>query len=1255
MINKQDTPAFTRIPCTMTKNFKSFLGENSLYSNDAERAALLADKDRVAAAFMFNFLGMLGMINATSPTQRGTIIKFLRKDKQVRLGSIGDDNHDISLSVKLAHEAGFFKQDITANEITKFLFKLKSGQIDSIDSNVVAGWLRGMVPSFRLNIKDAKMRQVFDDFVGGGGTAVDVSRFAVQLKKRVNTVDGGGDYQKYAKRFFGLTEITPQPAGVSPMATAAVPAAPTVPTPIVDPSAQVTTTPAVAPPMNYYQRQKLKKLAALTGAPVDPAVPAPTAPKLGYYQRQKQIKQAAAQQAQQAQQAIDAQAAIDQKARDAQAAIDQKEREAAQTLVASNIDIDQLIDEGIKLLVDIHVDGMYQSDALAAAALKFVKTKYNLADTLIYADNLPDAPRQAFEAIYKTVTNVENYIEAFRDRDTSQDFTPVLKQANAVRKTKYTPIGFLEMFVDQIYSSGKMASYRKSSVAAFINAALEIEAKDPLIKRIINIGEFYSSLLSDVYKNTVQEKQKQRLISFIVSDPEISSKMLIQNTFNGLTRSYPSGDIQYGRYYDQMLVEFVAAQPIDFLSTVYNDTVTVGASQANFIELLIVSGDSRSKVTDVTTRLKQSTMDRIEKMAQHFIQADLFSTYEASIVPKLFEEFRKGEVYDTQAPQNGGMLFELLHDRYAADLVDVGFEKSLIGKLIGSNSIYNVDKTVKVVRVLNIDLDQMMAKFPNDEALVGVKVRRDGVGDLDTQVLVDFLESRNSFYSNLSVAKYAPGDKDKISDALAKASLIVAKKDTGFDFDTSKGGDTIMNLLSSATSETVLEWMRFAKSSQKKYIMSVGLYKSIRKDEKGKYVEVLTGIILDTIGTDVEDYVNDIIDGLAPHVVQKIRMSLVGSQVLIDEISSGEIKPFDKIDNNRLKQLFLYNDIDLSAIVSGAVSKKKKGETYTQFFARAKATIARKGTILPEPEIAKNDTINVNALNKTIIQRDHAGKHGDVFPKILNVYDGTTDNPLFDDFRKNKFGDGTVEPAYHGTGGVAASMILRYGFRVIKPSDSGVVGRMLGDGIYFSNKVDKALQYVSNGGYSRRAGQKGYLFSMDVNLGEKRTDYQVAGVPGAGGGIRSPEWCVFNPPAQLRIQQVYEVELATKQNVDKHLAEGVYCNNNKVSTFKNYITEQLMDNFAPTTTFIFRDGMIPIVDVETNEIEYVDFQEALQQGKLPEELYDITSQGPAVVFPSATMSEVYDERYAHLLVGDGLVLYAERFVAYLKEKMLTTT
>jgi len=147
------------------------------------------------------------------------------------------------------------------------------------------------------------------------------------------------------------------------------------------------------------------------------------------------------------------------------------------------------------------------------------------------------------------------------------------------------------------------------------------------------------------------------------------------------------------------------------------------------------------------------------------------------------------------------------------------------------------------------------------------------------------------------------------------------------------------------------------------------------------------------------------------------------------------------------------------------------------------------------------------SANRIMIQRDHAGKHGDTYPMIDKVYDANLEYPEFEEFRKTKYGDGSVVPAYHGTGGIAAGMILRYGFKVIKSSDPSVVGRMLGDGIYFSNKIDKVSQYVSNGGYSRQHGQKGYVMEMDTNLGTRNRDYRAAGIDGRD-SIRSPEWCV---------------------------------------------------------------------------------------------------------------------------------------------------
>ena len=125
-------------------------------------------------------------------------------------------------------------------------------------------------------------------------------------------------------------------------------------------------------------------------------------------------------------------------------------------------------------------------------------------------------------------------------------------------------------------------------------------------------------------------------------------------------------------------------------------------------------------------------------------------------------------------------------------------------------------------------------------------------------------------------------------------------------------------------------------------------------------------------------------------------------------------------------------------------------------------------------------------------RRKH-GQLGIVFNRVFNV-----NIPLqqtgYASFMAENPGTSVISPAFHGTGATAASMILRNGFRVLKAGATGVVGRMLGDGIYFSNVLDKVGQYVSDAGYSRGIGQVGYIFEMDAALGKKGVNYQSAGV-----------------------------------------------------------------------------------------------------------------------------------------------------------------
>lgn len=166
-----------------------------------------------------------------------------------------------------------------------------------------------------------------------------------------------------------------------------------------------------------------------------------------------------------------------------------------------------------------------------------------------------------------------------------------------------------------------------------------------------------------------------------------------------------------------------------------------------------------------------------------------------------------------------------------------------------------------------------------------------------------------------------------------------------------------------------------------------------------------------------------------------------------------------------------------------------------------------------------------------------------------------------------------INPMYHGTGSIAASMILRYGFRVLKAGDGSVVGRMLGDGIYGAIHIDKSQQYIGDEGYSRRTGTKGYIFAMNAVLGEPKKDYAVAGL--GNDRIRSPEWCVFHGNEQFKIYKAWEVELIDEYEVAALLK--TYPVKESVRTFKQYIKEEEdMNNVENVKTYTFTTGNIPV-------------------------------------------------------------------------------
>ena len=189
-----------------------------------------------------------------------------------------------------------------------------------------------------------------------------------------------------------------------------------------------------------------------------------------------------------------------------------------------------------------------------------------------------------------------------------------------------------------------------------------------------------------------------------------------------------------------------------------------------------------------------------------------------------------------------------------------------------------------------------------------------------------------------------------------------------------------------------------------------------------------------------------------------------------------------------------------------------------------------------------------------------------------------------------------INPMYHGTGSVAAAMILRYGFAVIKTGDPSIAGRMLGDGIYGAINIDKTQQYVGERGFSRggMVGTKGYIFEMDAALGEKNKDYKAMGL--GGDSIRSPEWCVFTPNSQLLILKAYEVEIVDEYtiiNILRQNPSSARMNENKrMLGFKQYLKEYVVNtgDYENYTTFTFVNGLIPMSSKGGDIVDFEDFK-----------------------------------------------------------------
>jgi hypothetical protein len=263
-----------------------------------------------------------------------------------------------------------------------------------------------------------------------------------------------------------------------------------------------------------------------------------------------------------------------------------------------------------------------------------------------------------------------------------------------------------------------------------------------------------------------------------------------------------------------------------------------------------------------------------------------------------------------------------------------------------------------------------------------------------------------------------------------------------------------------------------------------------------------------------------------------------------------------KIDGDRINTFLKFNDIDVTAMSAAAVSKLEDLGKARQAIATVVPPLAM--TDISTPEVNKDRTKYLHRNN----QYNHGKQLGMEVKRTFTV-DIKGQRERFDAWVA-AHPNTRILTLFHGTGTINAAFILRFGFKIIKSSDPSVTGRMLGDGIYFADNINKSMLYMSNAGYVREAGQEGYVMKCKVALGNRPKDNREGAKEHTT--LVSNEWAIFNLD-QIVIEEAYYGHSRWKQDVKGILEENAY---------------RPMES-----CFMFMDGRVPVTMTDTADFETI--------------------------------------------------------------------
>lgn len=312
------------------------------------------------------------------------------------------------------------------------------------------------------------------------------------------------------------------------------------------------------------------------------------------------------------------------------------------------------------------------------------------------------------------------------------------------------------------------------------------------------------------------------------------------------------------------------------------------------------------------------------------------------------------------------------------------------------------------------------------------------------------------------------------------------------------------------------------------------------------------------------------------------------------------IKPYELQTREEILRSMRFNKIDIKGVLGDFYDPKKPLSENLKTAKAAKVTLEPLKVV--QVEATEDQLVEATAMIEGFNRHAHSGKARTGI-LVLRMFDVSIPQqqaqwPAFKArMEANNLPNDYMPTVFHGTGSVAASMILRYGFTIPEfTADAGMSGRALGDGVYFTDVSDKATLYIGDSGY--RGGFSGYLFEMDAQLGNPATrdsvpstdtdgpvfNHRSGGFPEATNhqDFISPEWAVFDPHAQVRIRRAYEVRIMDGAKIEalvkgKVTYQKLVAEEEETMSFKEF---QLMEaeggKEKHTATYIFADGMVPV-------------------------------------------------------------------------------